>query len=440
MQSELDKAIDRLLLRNAPAGAKRILIVGCAEGALGAALKEQDPERQVYGLALNPAHIELAKPHLDGVFPLDGRAGMGDISPASLDLIIYKNVLARFPEPAMLLRLQRGLLKPGGEILCSSPNVQHLSVLRSLLAGDFQYASEGILDTANLRFFTYSSTIKLLLDAGYAPDLVSTLNVNDRADLLNTLRPFITALGLDPARTANHLAAYQYIYRGKPLNWEEGESDTPISFVVCINNEEQLQANLLSSPCLRQPSIHQLIAVRGAKSAAEGLNSGIANAVNEIVVLLHQDVYLPPGWTRQLVAQYRAAEQQYGRIGIAGFYGVAKVDGKKEYFGTVVDRHHLLYSPPVPTRVETLDELALVVPKSTKLRFDPSLGWHLYGSDFALQAKQQGEAVVVFDALCYHHSRGGFVVPPDYYKSEQVFKRKWAAHLPIFAPCSDMTK
>ena len=42
----------------------------------------------------------------------------------------------------------------------------------------------------------------------------------------------------------------------------------------------------------------------------------------------------------------------------------------------------------LPARVSTLDELMLILSRDTPLRFDPTLGFHLYGADFCLQAAE----------------------------------------------------
>ena len=55
--------------------------------------------------------------------------------------------------------------------------------------------------------------------------------------------------------------------------------------------------------------------------------------------------------------------------------------------------------PELPPQVATLDELLLIVRRDSGLRFDPELGFHLYGADICLQASEQGLAVVALAAL-----------------------------------------
>jgi hypothetical protein len=70
-----------------------------------------------------------------------------------------------------------------------------------------------------------------------------------------------------------------------------------------------------------------------------------------------------------------------------------------ERIGWVVDRGRKLRDgPELPARVATLDELLLVVRGDTLLRFDPALGFHLYGADICLQARERGLAVVALGA------------------------------------------
>jgi hypothetical protein len=91
--------------------------------------------------------------------------------------------------------------------------------------------------------------------------------------------------------------------------------------------------------------------------------------------------------------------------------------------------------PELPARVATLDELLLVVRRDSPLRFDPDLGFHLYGADICLQAAEHGLAVVALAALCHHNSRS-VGLPAAFYRSAEVFARKWSHRLPVATPCA----
>ncbi len=215
----------------------------------------------------------------------------------------------------------------------------------------------------------------------------------------------------------------------------------PLSFVVCVSDTSLLQENLLASPCLQPGSPHEVISLLKAPSAAAGMNAVLERAKHDWVVVVHQDVCLPPDWDRRVVGQLREAERRFGPIGVAGVYGVGDVHEppggppQAERIGWVVDRGCLLrQGPELPARVATLDELLLILPRGTPLRADPAMGFHLYGADLCLQAREHGLAVVAVGALCRHNSRS-VGLNDAFFDSARAFVRKWSEPLPIATPC-----
>ena len=171
---------------------------------------------------------------------------------------------------------------------------------------------------------------------------------------------------------------------------QTAESEEPLSLAVCVSNEATLRANLLSSPCLGPGSPHELLLMRGCRSAAEGLNRGLARARHPLVICVHQDVYLPRGWPARMWQQYRLARELYGGIGILGVYGVSCRNGSVAKTGCVVDRERLLREGGrLPAPVDTLDELLLAVPRDAPVRFDPQLGFHFYGAIFVWRPRRK---------------------------------------------------
>jgi SAM-dependent methyltransferase len=432
------EGLNQHLLDAVPADALTILEVGCAQGRLGAALKERDPRRRVFGVERVAAMAEIAAGRLDRVFAIDVERDAPDLPPGSVDCILFGDVLEHLVDPLGALRRLAPLLSPGGRVLCSVPNVQHHSVITALLRGEFQYQESGLLDATHLRFFTWSSFMKLLLDAGFAPRLLGGNAIPAPPALLQAMRPLLDHLGVSAERSGVYLSGYQWTIEGTPLGWTALE-ERPLSFVACVNNEAQFADNLAASPCFRAGSPHELITVRGATSAADGLNGGIKRAKHDIVVLLHQDVYLPAGWPARFLEQWRLAERNAGPVGVVGVYGASHdpaAPGGVVEAGHVLDRHTLRPgSSKLPARVQGLDELLLAVPRTTPLRFDPSLGFHFYGTDLACQAREAGLTAVVLDAPCFHNSQV-FAVPPAFHESLQVFRARWKGSLPIATPCA----
>lgn len=436
------RIMDPALRDAVPAGARMVLDAGCGEGWLGAAIKAARPGCAVVGLESDPAAILGAETRLDRVLELDIDRVAPPFEPRSFDTIICNHLLERTGDPLAALRRLVFLLNPGGVLLAATHNAQHHGVLAALLRGDMQYRSEGgrsegALDHRNRHLFTYATLIKTMLDAGLLPRLLTLYLQRQDAAFSAAAEPLLRHFGVPPERAALYLGAHQYLFAGYPLNWG-ATPEEPMTFVVCSNSPDVLRDNLLSSPCLAPGTMHQVIVVDDARSAADGLNRGIEHARHPIVVGVHQDVYLPAGWPARFLDQYRQAERRFGRLGVAGVYGTRTVDGKAERFGRVVDRHSLLVEPPpLPAAVETLDELLLAVPRDTPLRFDPDYGFHFYGVDMACAARANGLVAAVLDAPCFHNSQFNDVLPQVFHDAAAVFRRKWAHLLPV-ATASDV--
>jgi len=142
---------------------RKALDVGAADGFLAERLTaqgwsvtalERDPElaARAHGRCKEVvvADLESAPPLLHGPF----------------DAIVYGDVLEHLSDPGAVLRALDQTLAPRGTVIVSVPNVAHLWVRLSLLAGRFDYADRGILDRTHLRFFTRRTLRELLGAAG----------------------------------------------------------------------------------------------------------------------------------------------------------------------------------------------------------------------------------------------------------------------------------
>jgi hypothetical protein len=266
--------------------------------------------------------------------------------------------------------------------------------------------------------------------------VVDTLERPVRDDLFEAATPLLEHLRVDTVRARRHLGAAGYILLGESVREVEHDiavpltEQRPVSFVACVNDDLQLANNLLASPVFGTGTPHQLLTYRGMTSAAEGLNRGLHDADHDLVVFIQQDIYIPSWWPARLHRQWDAASHPIAPA-LAGPFGVRYREGGREHVGHAVDRDSLLRTgPELPARVDGLDELVLVVPRDTDLRVEPRVGWHLYGTDLALQVHRAGGWTAVLDIPCHHNSLV-HSLDRGYKHSEAVLATKWPDELPI---------
>lgn len=439
--SEYYHDVDLRVVQAVPADALTILDIDCRAGHLGEVLKHIRPERHVTGLKrAGGGTDEQAVSRLDRVLSGDLESDSLSLEEQSLDCIVADDVLARHADPCAILQRLRPLLRPGGRLIASLPNAQHWSVIDGLLRGNLQRSgiSWSPRSSASASVFAIADIVKLFLDAGYLPRIVDRRSIAAPPEWLASAQPVLIRQRLDLSSFASRLQTCQYVIEARPLDLS-GLPDAPVrptTVGACSNDPDVLRENLFASPCLRSGA-HETLTVENAPSAGDGLNALIARASHELVVLAHQDVYLPAWWINRLWHQYDLARCDTGdRVGVMGVYGLSVAREGIGYCGRVVDREFLLdETPPLPARVDSLDELLLVVPKNTPLRFDPRLGFHLYGTDICLAAKAAGLHAICIDAPCHHDSKQGDSLPPAFSHSKQILRGKWPDSLPIATPC-----
>jgi hypothetical protein len=363
---------------------------------------------------------------------LEVDGAMPAAAPGSLDVVVLTAPLDTLPDPLAVLRSIRAALRPDGSVVCGVRNLTDQAALVQLLRGDPQEAPRGVVQPDAHAVHGFATALKLLLEAGYSPEIVDAPGPPVDPELLDAAKPLLEHLRVNLERAARHLGAERYVLVGRPIaDLDEGPYDgPPLTFAACINDDLQLHHNLLASPCFADGHPHEVLLYRGMSSAAEGLNRGIQEASHDIVVLVQQDIYLPSWWPARLVQQWSAARAD-GDPALGGPVGVRYREGGRTNVGHAVDRDRLFHTPhALPAEVDGLDELLLVVPRNVEERLDPALGWHLYATDLSLQAHANGHRIVALDIPCHHNSLlagldGG------YHHAESVLAAKWPRELPI---------
>ena len=151
-----------------PPRSERVLDIGCGSGATLRWLKDSGRCGVGVGVEMVESAAALARERLDEVFVGDANVLIETaFALRSFDLVLCLDVLEHLVDPWQFVSKVQRLVKPGGLIVTSLPNVRHLRVLLPLLlAGRWRYESAGILDRTHLRFFTRESALELMAGSG----------------------------------------------------------------------------------------------------------------------------------------------------------------------------------------------------------------------------------------------------------------------------------
>ena len=147
-----------------------VLDVGCADGDVGRLLQETG--NRVSGLDRDAEAAEKARADLERVVvaDLDTSSLLDHFEAASFDVVVLADVLEHLREPERALREATELLRDGGRLVLSVPNVAHGALRLALLQGRWTYTAAGLLDRTHLHFFTRTSLLQLLEGVGLAVD------------------------------------------------------------------------------------------------------------------------------------------------------------------------------------------------------------------------------------------------------------------------------
>jgi Glycosyltransferase like family len=214
----------------------------------------------------------------------------------------------------------------------------------------------------------------------------------------------------------------------------------PITFVVATNDRETLDRNFLASPCIGGEHPHQILLQENFPSAATAYNDAIDRSANDLMVFVHQDIYLPETWPADVEAALERLEETDPHWGVLGCYGQTEAN---EGRGHVYDSGLGVIWKPFrrPARVQTLDEIVLILRKSSGLRFDESIPhFHMYGADICLQAAERGMTSYAISAFCVHNTYRSVALPKEFYDCYRHVRRKWKGALPIYTPCIEVTR
>ena len=170
-----------------PAGTRRVLELGCGEGAFGDVVKKHTGA-EYWAIEANPVVAEKADRILDHVLVGDADQRIADLPDDYFDAVVCNDVLEHLAYPWATLERLRPKLRSDGVVVASIPNIRYLPALSQIVFHrDFPQEPEGIFDRTHLRFFTRKSIRRMFDTAGFELRSMKGINVGP---------PTAVALGL----------------------------------------------------------------------------------------------------------------------------------------------------------------------------------------------------------------------------------------------------
>lgn len=204
-----------------------------------------------------------------------------------------------------------------------------------------------------------------------------------------------------------------------------------IDIIVAVNDDEVLGNNLSRSSLLGSSDIILHI-MKGYSSAGVAYNSALDACTNDLVVFVHQDVYIPPGWLEKVMKDIAYLDERDSTWAVLGLYGVMKSGQHAGYVWSSGLDNMVGHAFEYPTPVESVDELLIIVKKSSGIRFDDELpGYHLFGTDIVQNSLAGNKGAYVICAPVIHNSRPVLFLNDDYFAAYDYVANKWKDKLPI---------
>lgn len=220
-------------------------------------------------------------------------------------------------------------------------------------------------------------------------------------------------------------------------------TDSPgpgFDLAAAVNNREVLENCLRRSPDVASGALPLRI-YEDYPTAAAAYNAALRDATAPVLILAHQDVYLPAGFLSGAQARLGELSRLDPKWAVAG---VAGLDERRVFHGRTWSSGLgvMLGSQPAgPVEIETLDEMLLFVRIGAGLRFDEEMpSFHLYAADIVKTAQASGMRSYVIDTPAIHHSRAVVSLDGGYRAAYRFMQKKWRKELPIHNLVCDITR
>jgi 2-polyprenyl-3-methyl-5-hydroxy-6-metoxy-1,4-benzoquinol methylase len=188
---------------------RRVLDVGCSSGDLARRLVERGAS--VIGIDTDEQAAAEARAVCEQVLVGDVETMELPFPDESFDLVLCGDLIEHLHDPERFLSRIRPLIRPGGRLVLTTPNVANWALRLGLLAGRWRYTDRGILDRTHAYLFTKKTLQETLDRAGY-----SILEFDVTAPVPKLGVPVVERVAHAVARVRPSLFAYQFVVAASP--------------------------------------------------------------------------------------------------------------------------------------------------------------------------------------------------------------------------------
>ena len=199
------------LLKFIPADAKVILELGCGNGTIASQYKQINPHCRYIGMESNPKLAKNAAAQLDEILVGNIQQNIStlNISPRTVDCLIYSWNLMDISNPTEILKYCQSLLKNDAQVLVIIANLQYWHKIINLLKGNWE-------NSEIIRHWLSLESLK----SDFATAGLQIYEVQTRGEkgeefekFLKLTEPLVDALGLDRKKFTTQTAAEYFIVR-----------------------------------------------------------------------------------------------------------------------------------------------------------------------------------------------------------------------------------
>lgn len=215
-QTPLYSFVNEDILKLMDTNYKRVVEVGCMDGALAKVYREKNPVCRYTGVEINDDYARRALSNCSEVIT----GNIENIDDAVFDQLfpsdcwIFGDVLEHLYDPWKMLSRIRNKLSQGAHIIACVPNAQHWSVQGMLNSGQFRYKDTGLMDRTHIRWFTRITLIDMFQSAGFNILAGAPIVAHQPPEaFLPAIRQMAIATGVDPAMAVNDSLAYQWVVK-----------------------------------------------------------------------------------------------------------------------------------------------------------------------------------------------------------------------------------